>query len=240
MTKRLRTLRPVAVVLAATLVVGACATGPNANPRDPLEPLNRGIYRFNDALDQAVLKPVATAYRDVTPSPVRTGVSNFFGNLRDVWSAVNAALQARPREAIDNLMRFGVNTVFGVGGLIDFATDLKIERTSLDFGQTLARWGVPTGPYLVLPFKGPSSVRDAAATVVDVGADPVRHAVDDKATRNTLLVVRAVDDRSQLLGAGEVLEGAALDPYSFLRDAYLQRRQNPVEELPKEERYDLD
>ena len=239
-TPSVRRWRSAAFVLAASLALAGCATGPNAHPQDPLEPFNRGVYRFNDALDKAVLKPVATAYRDTLPSPVRTGVGNFFGNLRDVWSAVNAALQARPREAVDNLMRFGVNTFFGVGGLIDFASDLGIERTSLDFGQTLARWGVPTGPYLVLPLRGPSSVRDAAATVVDIGADPVRHAVEDQATRTTLMVVRTVDDRAKLLGAGAVLDSAALDPYSFLRDAYLQRRQNPVEEPVQEERYDLE
>ncbi len=153
------------MTVAVTVLLGGCATGPNANPQDPLEPFNRGVYQFNEGLDRAVLKPVATAYQDVTPSPVRTGVSNFFNNLRDLWSSVNALLQARPREAAENFMRFNVNTFFGLGGVLDIATEMGIERTTLDVGHTLGRWGVPAGPYLVLPLFGPSSVRDTVGMV---------------------------------------------------------------------------
>lgn len=223
--------------VAATLLLGGCATGPQANPQDPLEPLNRAVYQFNDGVDRAVVKPVATVYRDTLPSPVRTGVNNFFGNLRDVWSALNALLQARPREAVENFMRFNVNTVFGLGGLLDVATEMGIERTTLDFGHTLGRWGVPSGPYLMLPLLGPSTVRDTAALPVDSQADPVGE-LDHVATRNSLQVLRITDKRATLLGAGEVLDQAALDPYSFVRDAYLERRENRIGHSEPEERYD--
>ncbi|WP_382161428.1 VacJ family lipoprotein [Hydrogenophaga sp. ANAO-22] len=211
-------------------VIAGCATGPDANPRDPLEPFNRGVYQFNDAVDTAVLKPVATAYQKVTPSPVRTGVGNFFGNLGDLWSSVNAGLQLRPREATENLMRFSVNTVFGLAGLLDIASEMGIPRTRLDFGQTMGRWGAPSGPYLVLPLLGPSSVRDGTGVIVDVVGDPVT-GVDHVPTRNSLMALRVVDTRAGLLRAGTLLDDAALDKYSFMRDFYLNRRQNQIEDL---------
>lgn len=222
-------LRWTALAATAVLLAG-CATGPDANPRDPLEPFNRGVTRFNDAVDEAVLKPVATAYVDVTPDPVRTGVANFFANLGDLWSSFNAGLQLRPRESAENLMRFSVNTVFGLGGLIDIASAAGIPRTRIDFGQTMGRWGVPAGPYLVLPLFGPSSVRDTAGLVVDSNADPVGD-INRVANRNSLYALRAVDTRAQLLGATNVLEGAALDKYSFTRDLYLNRRQRQVDDM---------
>lgn len=227
-------LRPrvLGVALVVSLLAG-CATGPDANPRDPLEPFNRGVSSFNDAVDRAVLKPVATTYRDVTPSFLRTGVNNFFGNLRDVWSVVNATLQLKPRAATENAMRVGINTLFGFGGLLDIATEMGIERTSLDFGHTLGRWGVPSGPYLVLPVFGPSSFRDATGFVVDSRVDLVGN-MSDVSDRNVLYSLRAVDTRSGLLRASSLLEGAALDPYSFMRDAYLQRRESQIENLIEE------
>lgn len=220
----------VALAAAVLALASGCATGPDANPRDPLEPFNRGVQRFNDAVDEAVLKPVATTYVDVTPSPVRTGVTNFFGNLRDLWSSVNAALQLRPRESAENLMRFGVNTTFGLAGLLDIATEMGIPRTRIDFGQTLGRWGVASGPYLVLPFFGPSSFRDTVGLVVDSNADLVGD-VDRVANRNSLYTLRVIDTRAGLLGAGNVLEGAALDKYSFTRDFYLNRRQSQIDDM---------
>jgi phospholipid-binding lipoprotein MlaA len=222
--------RNLLAVLLLGGVLSGCASGPNANPRDPLELFNRGVSRFNDAVDGAVLKPVATVYRDVTPDPVRTGVSNFFGNLRDVWSAINATLQLRPLEASENALRFGVNTVFGLGGVLDIASEMGIQRTALDFGQTLGRWGIPAGPYLVLPLFGPSSVRDAAGFGVELRGDLVGH-FDNIPTRNSLTALRVVDTRANLLRASAMLEGAALDKYSFTRDFYLQRRQNQIESL---------
>lgn len=215
-------------VLCAALA--GCATGPNANPKDPLEPFNRNMTSFNDTVDKAVLKPVATVYRDVTPDLVRTSVSNFFANLRDVWSAINAGLQLRPREAAENLMRFNVNTVFGMLGFVDLASEMGIERTRLDFGQTLGRWGVPAGPYLVLPIFGPSTVRDAAGFAVESRGDLIQ-GIDDVPTRNSFIALRAVEARANLLRATSMLEGAALDPYTFTRDIYLQRRQSQIEDL---------
>jgi ABC-type transporter lipoprotein component MlaA len=144
-----------------------CATGPNANPKDPLEPLNRGISRFNDVVDNSALKPVATAYEKVTPSPVRTGVRNFFGNLQDVWTTVNTALQLRGQDTAEMTMRVAVNTVFGLGGLLDIASEARLDKRREDFGSTLGRWGVGSGPYLVMPFFGPSTVRDTIAFPVD-------------------------------------------------------------------------
>ena len=217
------------LALTVSLMAG-CATGPDANPRDPLEPFNRGVYQFNDAVDTAVLKPVATAYQKITPSPVRTGASNFFGNLGDLWSSVNAGLQLRPREATENLMRFSVNTVFGLAGVLDIASEMGIPRTRLDFGQTMGRWGAPAGPYLVLPILGPSSVRDGTGLVVDVAGDPVS-GLDHVPSRNALVALRAVDTRAGLLRATGLLEDAALDKYSFTRDFYLNRRQNQIDDL---------
>lgn len=206
-----------------------CASGPNANPQDPLEPLNRAVYRFNEGVDKAVLKPVATAYQDAVPSPVRTGVHNFFGNWRDLWSAMNAALQLKPQAAVENFMRFNVNTFLGFGGVLDIATEMQIPKTTLDFGHTLGRWGVPAGPYVVLPLLGPSSVRDTAGLVVDQQGDWVSEGVDHTRTRNSLQAVRVVDTRANLLRATDMLDQIALDKYSFVRDTYLQRRQSQIQ-----------
>ncbi|MES2244566.1 MAG: VacJ family lipoprotein [Pseudomonadota bacterium] len=223
-------------LLALALLQG-CAVGPN--PRDPFEPFNRSVTRFNDGLDEAIVKPVAQAYQDTVPSPVRTGVNNFFGNLSDAWSFVNNVLQAKPQAAVDSFMRVSVNTLIGLGGVLDWATPMGIERHREDFGKTLGRWGVATGPYLVLPVLGPSTVRDAAARVVDAKGDLVLQ-IDNVPVRNSLYVLRAVDLRASLLRAGEVLDQAALDKYSFTRDAYLQRRGVVIETNgDTEERYDL-
>jgi phospholipid-binding lipoprotein MlaA len=208
----------------------ACATGPDAHPKDPLEPWNRGVYRFNDVLDTNVVKPVAETYQEVTPDPVRKGVSNFFGNIRDFWSSVNAALQLRPQEAVENLFRVGVNTTLGLGGVLDVASEMGIPRTRMDFGQTLGRWGVPAGPYLVLPLLGPSSVRDAAGTGVQFRLNEYTN-FDDENLQNSLTVLEVVDIRAGLLRAGILLDEAAIDKYSFVRDFYLQRRQNQIDDL---------
>lgn len=215
-------------VLALTLA--GCASGPTAVPHDPLEPLNRGVYRFNDAVDTAVLKPVATVYRDITPDPVRTGVHNFFGNLKDLWSSINALAQLRPQEAVENFMRFNVNTVFGFGGVLDLASEMGIPRTELDFGQTLGRWGVPAGPYVVLPLLGPSSGRDLLGTTIETQGDLIQ-SLDSKGQRNVLQSLRAVETRANLLRATNLLGDVSLDPYSFTRDVYLQRRQSQIQDL---------
>jgi phospholipid-binding lipoprotein MlaA len=224
---------PLAICVRASLVVGAlavlagCATGPNANPADPLEPLNRQVARFNDTVDDAVLRPVATVYRQVLPSPVRTGVNNFFSNLSDVWSFANSVAQLKLQDSAQTFMRVNVNTFFGLGGLLDIATEAGIDHHPEDFGQTLGYWGVPSGPYLVLPLLGPSTLRDALALPIDINGDPVNY-VTNIPLRNSMYALRLVDIRSNLLRAGQLLQDAALDKYSFTRDAFLQRRRSEI------------
>lgn len=215
------------MALVIMLMLAGCATGPNANPKDPMEPLNRGVYQFNDALDRAVVKPVATAYRGVLPSPVRTGVTNFFANLQDAWSGVNNALQLKPLETMESFVRFGVNTVFGFAGVLDIATEMRIARHTEDFGQTLGYWGVGAGPYLMLPLLGPSTLRDTAALPVEAQGNLVNQA-SDVPTRNAATALKLLDRRSRLLDATKMLDQVALDPYTFTRDAFLQRRRSAV------------
>lgn len=226
------------LVISLVLLTG-CATGPNANPADPLEPFNRGVYKFNDAVDGAVLKPVATAYRDITPDLVRQGVRNFFNNLQDGWSIVNNALQLKGQGTSDSFGRFLLNSTFGLGGVFDLASDLKIERNTKDFGHTLGYWGVAPGPYLVLPLMGPSTLRDTVALPVDAQGSLTSH-MAHVPTRNTVMAIELVDRRESLLKATEMLEQLALDPYVFTRDAYLQRRRSAVFDgnPPDEIRYD--
>lgn len=216
----------VTTLLGAALLAG-CASGPNANPKDPLEPFNRGVYQFNDAVDTAILKPVATAYRDVTPRLIRQGIGNFFGNLKDAWSTVNSALQLNGPATSDNAGRVMINSFVGIGGLFDVASDLGIPRNTKDFGLTLGHWGVDSGPYLMLPLLGPSTLRDTAALPVDSQADVVGN-LSHVPTRNTSMAVRLVDQREGLLKATEMLDKIALDKYSFVRDAHLQRRRSAV------------
>jgi phospholipid-binding lipoprotein MlaA len=216
-----------AAVLAAAVLSTGCATGPNANPKDPLEPMNRSISRFNDSLDENVLKPVSTGYKDVTPDLVQQGVRNVFNNLSDIWSTVNNGLQLKGRDTAESLMRSVVNTVFGIYGVFDVATPIGLQRHPEDFGQTLGAWGVPDGPYVVLPLFGPSTLRDTAGMPVDTSVDYVRN-LDHIATRNSAMALRVVDKRTSLLGTSNLLTEAAIDKYSFQRDAYLQYRRNQV------------
>ena len=212
-----------AVVIA---LMAGCASGPNANPQDPLEPFNRDVSAFNESVDSMVLKPVATVYRDVTPDLVRTGVSNFFSNLGDVWSFINASLQLRPREASENFLRFGVNTAFGLGGVLDIASEMGIERTRLDFGQTLGYWGVGSGPYVMLPLMGPSTLRDAPSKYVDSYTGMYRY-IDHVPTRNSIFGLNIVDTRASLLSSEKLISG---DKYTFIRNAYLQNREFKVKD----------
>lgn len=221
-----------AALLGAALLAG-CASGPQANPADPFEGYNRAMSRFNDDVDSAVVKPVATAYKDVVPGVARQGVTNVFANLGDAWSFVNNLLQLQIEGAFNSAVRFSVNTVLGIGGLFDIASEAGVERHKQDFGLTMARWGVPSGPYLVLPLLGPSNVRDTAGFVVDWEGDIVSRRVNDIPVRNSLYVLRAVNKRANLLGVTSVLDYAALDKYAFTRDAYLQMRaQQAGQELP--------
>ena len=228
-------------ISAALLVLAlqACATVPNPNPHDPIEPFNRAMYRFNDTLDSAVLKPVATGYKAVTPSWIRKGVGNFFSNLQDVWSSVNSGLQGRGADFSDNVGRVMVNSTLGLFGFIDVASSMEIDRHTTDFGMTLGRWGVSPGPYVVLPVLGPATLREVAALPIDYNGDPSSNLGGNADALAETTVLKIVDRRAALLGAGNLIEGAALDPYSFIRDSYLQRQRNiqydgnpPDEDLP--------
>ena len=223
----LRVARWLSVAVGMWLLAG-CATVAHPDPRDPLESYNRSMTSFNEQLDAMVLKPVAIAYREVTPAPVRTGVSNFFANLSDVWSFVNNVLQLRGEAAASSFMRVNVNTFMGLGGVLDIASELGIDRYRQDFGLTLGRWGMGTGAYVVLPLMGPSTVRDIFALPVDFRGNVVRY-VDPVSARNTLYGLRLVEVRSNLLRAGSVLDSAALDKYSFTRDVFLQVRGSQVD-----------
>ena len=229
-----------AAALVLVLMQG-CATQPNANPADPLEPLNRAVFNFNDGVDQAVVKPVATAYQEVTPTLVRKGVTNVFANISDLWSTVNNLLQAKPEAAADSFFRVTTNTLWGIGGIFDVAGDMGIPRHREDFGRTLTQWGVASGPYLVLPVLGPSTVRDSVGLLVDTQGNLVSR-THNVPVRNSLISLRAVDARANLLTAGEFLEEASLDKYSFARDVYLQRHRrsgSSTSSAPADERYDL-
>jgi phospholipid-binding lipoprotein MlaA len=213
------------VLLVVVGLMAGCATVANPDRRDPLESFNRGMFDFNTGVDRVVLKPVAKGYQAVVPQWARRGVGNFFNNLGDVWSAINNGLQARGQETGDSIGRVMVNTTLGLGGIIDVASDLGIDRHSTNFGSTLGRWGVYPGPYIVLPLLGPATLREVAALPVDQQGNMITH-VPDEATRTGLTVLNVVDLRAQYLRAGEVVNGAALDRYTFTREAYLQRQRN--------------
>jgi phospholipid-binding lipoprotein MlaA len=208
------------------VLLSGCATGPQAVREDPLEPMNRAVFRFNDVLDRAVATPVAKAYDRYVPEWAQQVGRNFFNNLSDATTAVNAALQGKPQAAGESFMRFTVNSTFGLAGVLDIASEMRIPRHVEDFGQTLGRWGVPTGPYLVLPLLGPSSLRDAAATPLDVQVDPL--SLVKPLEIQSVRVVKYVDIRARLLPLGRMLDEASLDAYSFARDGYLQKRRNDV------------
>jgi phospholipid-binding lipoprotein MlaA len=219
------------LLLAVALATGGCATtlpaGNLPSPQDPWEGFNRKVFAFNDAVDKAVLRPVAETYRDVVPQLVRTGVSNVFGNVGDAWSAVNQFLQGKPKNGLDMTMRVLTNTLFGLGGLLDPATEMGLKRQEEDFGQTLGRWGLPPGPYLVLPLLGPSSVRDSFGRGADMAASP-SNLSDDSRVAAGITALGIVDTRAGLLGVTALADRVALDRYTFFRQGYLSRRQDAV------------
>jgi phospholipid-binding lipoprotein MlaA len=206
--------------------LAACATGPN--PRDPYEPFNRSVFKFNDAVDSAVTKPIAKGYKAVAPVPVRTGVSNFFHNFLDVTTAINDLLQAKVGHAASDAGRVLINSTIGFFGVFDVATRLGLDKHNEDFGQTLGVWGFKSGPYLVLPFIGPSSARDGIGLVGDYFTDPEFYLFPHPPGNYVVLGVRVINFRSNLLGADQFFDVAAVDRYSFLRDAYLQLRRNQI------------
>lgn len=217
--------RRIALALAVGATLAGCATGPN--PRDPYEKFNRQMFAFNDAVDRAALKPAATAYKQVLPTFVQTGVSNFFGNLSDLWSAVNNLLQGKGQDGMSDFMRFSINSTLGMGGVLDIGSEAGLHKHNEDLGQTLGAWGVQSGPYLMLPLLGPSTVRDTVAIPVDIYADPWGY-VYPVTVRNVGIGVRAIDQRAAVLDASNLMEEAALDRYEFIRDGFLQRRQSRI------------
>ncbi len=217
-------------LLAACALLGACATVPPSagnNPADPYERLNRHVYAFNDGFDRAISKPVAKGYAAVVPEAVRHCVGNFFYNLGEVGNIVNAALQGEATSAATDTGRLLVNSTAGVLGCFDVARLWGWERNRQDFGLTLGKWGLTPGPYLVVPFLGPSSLRDALGELPDFYTDPLGYVRPVK-YYYMAYTVRFVDRRAQYLDATKLVDEAALDPYLFVRDGYLQRRRSKV------------
>ncbi|CAG9229598.1 Surface lipoprotein [Burkholderia gladioli] len=220
-------LRNTVLAVAAVAAMSGCATVQTPTKGDPFEGFNRTMYKFNDTVDTYALKPVAKGYQWAVPQPVRDSVTNFFSNIGDVYIAANNLVQLRIADGVGDIMRVVINTVFGVGGLFDVATVAKLPKHTADFGLTMGHYGVPSGPYVVLPFLGPSTVRDTAGLAVDYAGNPLTYVSPD-ALSWSLFGVNLINTRANLLGAGDVLDAAAIDKYSFVRNAYLQRRQSLI------------
>jgi phospholipid-binding lipoprotein MlaA len=220
------------VLMLSVLMMTACASiqqTERVEKIDPFERVNRVVFSFNETADQYVIKPIAEGYKFVLPELVRTGVTNFFSNINDVLIGANHLLQGKPANAASDIGRFFINSTVGILGLFDVATDMGLDKNREDFGQTLGVWGFSDGPYIVLPFFGASNVRDTVGFVVDVETDFMINTnklnSDEKIAINSL---RIINRRADLLDAGQLLEDAAFDKYSFLRDGYLQRRRNQI------------
>ncbi|MEJ2141327.1 MAG: VacJ family lipoprotein [Gammaproteobacteria bacterium] len=215
-------------VLALVLLSGCASVPGPKDERDPLESFNRAMYSFNDTVDKAVIKPVAEVYKENTPQPVQTGVSNFFSNLDDIFVFLNDVLQFKFAQAASDLSRLLWNTTVGLGGFIDVASHMDLPKHNEDLGQTLATWGVGDGPYLVLPFLGPSTLRDTTGMVIEIPEHPVNQNINDTEEFWATAGLMFIDKRAQLLGASKVVDQAALDNYVFVRDAYLQHRRSLI------------
>lgn len=229
-TTNLSVKRTCLLLLAICLaLLGGCASVPGPpDERDPFESYNRAMYNFNESVDRAVLRPVAQTYKDYTPQLIQTGVSNFFDNLGDLTNMVNNLLQFKIENAVSDFGRILWNSTVGIFGLIDVASHMGLPKHDEDFGQTLAVWGFPDGPYIVLPLLGPSTARDTVGLVGDIYVDPTFAIEKDGKVYWGLVVLRFINTRADLLSASRVLEQAAIDPYVFVRDAYLQHRRNLI------------
>jgi phospholipid-binding lipoprotein MlaA len=224
-----RCVSPIAGGLFALLTVTGCSSTPGEyrDPRDPLESYNRDMHDFNTAVDDALIKPVAKGYKAITPEPLDRGITNFFNNIADVNSAVNNLLQFKLSRAGTDVGRVATNTTVGLLGFFDVATNMGLPSYKEDFGQTLGYWGGEPSPYLVLPLMGPSTLRDTVGLTGDILVDPF-FSVEKNTVYWGFVALRVVDTRADLLTASKLLEAAAVDPYSFVRDAYLQRRRNQI------------
>ena len=216
-----------AALVLLLLAAGCASTSGDGDPRDPLEGVNRRVYRFNEVVDVNVAQPVARAYTRVVPNEIRDRVRNFFGNIGDVFIGVNNFLQGKFEEGVGDWARVAFNSTIGLFGIHDVASDMGYEKHNEDFGQTFGRWGAPTGPYLILPLLGSSDVRDGIGWGFDFYTDPLND-TEPFAVHWGLVTLRLIQTRADLLDASRILEEAALDKYVFQRDAYLQRRRNLV------------
>lgn len=217
--------RCTAGLFVVTLLAG-CATT-SGDSRDPLEGLNRGVYQFNEAADKVVFDPIGRGYNTVTPEIVDEGVTNFFGNLGEISNFVNNVLQLKVDGAANTVVRFMINSTLGIGGFFDVVGDSGVPMESEDFGQTLAYWGIGSGPYLVLPILGPSTVRDTGGLVADTFMNPITYIESDTAQYG-LIALGIVDTKADLLAAGGLVSEAALDEYDFVKNAYFERRRNQI------------
>jgi len=216
------------IILLLGINAGCTTLEGPANPDDPFESFNRSMYSFNEKLDKYAMKPIAEGYQAITPDPVDRGITNFFSNLDDVLVLINDLLQLKIDDAIATSARIVFNTTFGLLGIMDVATDFGIPKHNEDFGQTLGYWGVGSGPYLVLPFFGPSNIRDTVGFATDV--TELDFVYDDMSTDHaySLLSLKYIDKRADLLKAKDIVDETALDPYAFIRDGWIQRRKNQV------------
>ena len=231
MMRRLGRPLLLATMVASLLAVAGCATMPPGDTArgDPWERFNRQSFAFNEVVDAAAIKPAAQVYQAVVPGLVRQGVGNVFGNIGDAWTTVNLFLQAKPAAGLNMGMRTAVNTVLGIGGLFDVAEEAGLERfTSEDLGQTLGFWGIQSGPYLVLPLLGPSTLRDTSARLLEVSDSPIGHVWSEPRDHNPALALQLLNTRANLLNAGRVFDEIALDKYVLMRDAYLSRRRSLI------------
>lgn len=219
---QLNSTRALAMIAMLTFLSGCAST--YDNPQDPYEGYNRAMYKFNDTLDKAVLKPVAQGYDAVVPEPISWGISNFFSNLNEITVIINDLLQGKFQQAAHDAGRFGLNSTVGVFGIFDVAGHAGHKKNNEDFGQTLGVWGVEPGAYVVLPLFGPRTVRDSFGLIGDMFTDPVMYVEGDDA-RLAIAGTRLIDTRARLLKSGKVLAEATDDEYAYIRDAYLQRRQ---------------
>ena len=234
--------RPTLILVLLLLLVSSCSTTQGVK-HDPFEPMNRAIYKFNEVLDDVLLKPIAKTYKAVTPDPVETGVSNFFNNVGEINTIANDVLQLKIGQAGYDLTRFAINSTVGCLGIFDVATMIGMKRNKEDFGQTLGYWGISPGPYIVLPFFGPSTLRDAPGLYVDMktneSVSPTQTELHHE-ERQSLTAAEMIDARARLLRATKILDTAAKDPYVFIRESYLQRRENMITDGKNTEDFEID
>ena len=230
----------IVVFLLLCLLVGGCATTGSGDPRDPFEGFNRGVYSFNQAMDTAVFDPLGKIYQAITPDIVDKGVTNFFSNLSDIAVVVNDILQFKINQALSDTTRFIFNSTIGLLGFFDVSSHIDLPKHNEDFGQTLATWGIGSGPFLMVPFFGPATIRDATGFVVDRGVLSPIFYINDDALQASLLSLNYIDFKADLLSAKKLVAGAALDEYEFVKNAYFDKRDNQINdrdtaEFPEED-----